>query len=243
MKLYHFTKSDTAISFILPTMKLKFHKVKGLNDPIENLRHIFNENTESLILNYDNYQSNTSSILDIQNKYQVISFCSNKLNDCFKNQIMWTHYGESNKGVCLEIDFDKFIAENKKNIDQKNIHHDKIKYDNQSLKVPPSINYGVKKESVPEFARFNEERMNSFSKQVKNYLLYKNSYWQIEDEYRFIIESYMDEYLTIKESLEQIYLGVMFPKENVDNLNLYLEENKIKVMRVDDFTNLQPENI
>jgi hypothetical protein len=230
MNLYHFTKADTAQKHILPKMNLKFNKVSKMNDPVENLLHL--TNSQDLI--YNHYGNGFVEAIQMQENWQIISFSSNENENCYENQSMWTHYGQNNTGVCFEIDYDEFISEN--NIKASNLIKDrKVDYINTIPKYTPSKLHGVVVSENNDWVKLNKERNEKFTNDIFNYYLTKNTYWEIENEYRFIMNSHEETFLNISKSLKSVYLGVGFLNRNLHEILKYVPKAKVYIMRVNSF--------
>ena len=50
---------------------------------------------------------------EIKSSCQIICFVNDQPKEGILNEMMWAHYADNHRGVCLEIDTDKFIGENK----------------------------------------------------------------------------------------------------------------------------------
>lgn len=238
MKLYHFTNTDTALTKILPYKSLKFNKVKNMNDPVENLLH-FTQSDES-ILNYQD--QDFCDAFYMQEYSQIISFSSNEKDDCFKNQNLWSHYGQKNCGICFEIDLEKVLTENKIDSNSEIIHNNVI-YTDLELKYLPHKRYGVGKNEQVDLHELSKNRNVNYDKDILKYYLTKNTFWSKEDEYRFIIKSVDEKYLSINDSLSRVYLGVGFSKYYLDLVKKYIPEKDIKVMKLNEFGCLEPFNL
>lgn len=109
-------------------MNLRMNHIGDMNDPKENLYHIVYENDFVEIkggkkeFNFDEYLLAEK----IRKETRIISFSTdkevftetNKIKDYgYQFQRMWANYGQNHEGICLEIDYDDFINENKRNIE------------------------------------------------------------------------------------------------------------------------------
>jgi hypothetical protein len=112
-RLYHYCSWETAVSKILPAYQLLLNQVEKTNDPRENQRFMFSHRT---------YKQIDIAGMDVADKYiskriregvKVCCFSEDRENywGCLLSK-MWAHYGGNHKGVCLELDRQKFIEEN-----------------------------------------------------------------------------------------------------------------------------------
>lgn len=119
------------------------------------------------------------------------------------------HYGDNHKGVCLEIDKEKFIAENI-NGTQNTIKIDpdylrEIKYFNNINTI--TVDYDKFKSKISKKYTQQLQKQN-----IENLCFTKLNDWSYESEYRLlhISNNTENEYCSIRNSLTSIYLGINF---------------------------------
>ncbi|MBE6317582.1 MAG: DUF2971 domain-containing protein [Bacteroidales bacterium] len=184
MKLYHYTKYNTLVKYILPTMKLKLSSLFNTNDPTEG-RPIFVYGEADP--NHHNIEQDSlapkTMYFNEYKKYKFVSFCGNKNNiEGWRISSMWAHYAQNHKGVCIEIDTDKLIVP------------DTIKgcWIDYNGKFPPPF---TREQNIEQYFQDNDK-----------FILYtKSPEWEYEQEYRFISSS--EEYLDITGAITHIYCG------------------------------------
>lgn len=126
--VYHYTRADTALEYILPTNKLKFSTFDGLNDPVEFKR---------VDLSFRNYSSGLDEQFPklkerieraLRSRWRVACFCRDSEDAAFDSPDLtpdelntkppnrghsranlWAHYAENHAGVCLVFDMPKLI--------------------------------------------------------------------------------------------------------------------------------------
>lgn len=110
----------------------------------------------------------------------IQSFLSRLTVSCFSasgwnNQLMWAHYANSYSGICIEYDFTQIKAFN------GFIYP--VKYSNRrpTLKLE---DLGIRISSVDGKAVLNQE--NADMNAILSYLLFKNTCWSYEEEWRII---------------------------------------------------------
>ncbi len=235
-KIYHYTKLAKAIEFILPSMELRTNNLQNMNDPKENQPWAFG----GINIDYDRGYPETYSAdthidhqyklgHEIKNSCQIICFVKDKPEHGFLNEIMWAHYSDNHKGVCLEIDVDIFLNENSEKLND--YIFESVSYGHQEI---PYLDWNgklTKEQNINQFVR------NTY----KKLFLQKSLYWEKENEQRLLVFSEKPKHLSIDKSLTGIYFGLQMPysnKPSIDNLinsnqttlyNLYYESNKIKV--------------
>jgi hypothetical protein len=249
MRLYHYTKFDTAISKILPSMQLRFNSLIGMNDPVENFRHY--TNFEESIFEYGDL-FDVVKAEKLQKQWKTLCFSIDKKTedgvvegDCL--QRMWAQYGY-NTGICLAIDYIKLKDENKKVIDDCDILDYKLDYNNYSLKILPHYpslgkpNPNKKPTATDPF----DVSKNALGKNRINQLFFtKNTDWEGESEYRFINHSTVnrDIFLSIKKSLEYVVLGVSFSKQYIPSVLKLITSEKIYGLKIDMNGNVSRERL
>lgn len=184
-KLYHFTSFET---FVLIWLKkrLKFSPRIGANDIKEiNTSIDFGFHQPVLALAYE----------DVRAAYKQICFSMDYTTSIkgFMNPLLWGVYANKNKGVCIEIDFDK--------LNTTDTLHNPINY----CACAPS-NF-----LLPKTAKSINDIKNYFIENQEELLFTKEACWEHENEFRIVSDklSYLDVtnaisavYLTSFESLE-----------------------------------------
>ena len=239
-KIYHYTKLSTAIEFILPLMSLRTNFLDKMNGPKENQKWSFggiNVPYETMYsdINFDtdNDKAHSDSMYkfgeEIKSKIQAICFVYSDIHKGYENEMMWAQYAENHRGICLELDTDIFIEENK--------HIDIFKFEN--------INYKPKKNEWFYWNK-NMSKDENIDQHIKrdyeSLFLSKSHYWEKEFEKRLLIleNNYCN--LKIKDSLTGIYYGLstdfnydvaiqqFINPEQTKTYRVYYENNKLKRM-------------
>lgn len=112
--IYHYTRFETFMSYILPNRNIRTNFLKYMNDPRESLRWTFGSTNLSYEKILEGYYSNKTHI-DCQFKYgEMIKdrcqiLCFSGAIQRGDNEMMWAHYGGMHSGVCLEFDEDVLL--------------------------------------------------------------------------------------------------------------------------------------
>ena len=208
-KIYYYCPHNTAIEYILPENKILLSPLIKTNDPREN---------KDLWFSYSHDEENIPPIQELNTKFSKLVRKGCKVS-CFSGDFreyqgchlsnMWAHYGGNHKGVCLEINLQKFLEENKSIIN--NGICKKIKYEvynRISRSSQPTINFiDINKTGEYDYIKYN------FRELYLDYLYFtKGEEWQSESEVRILYFSESDnsEYCSILSSLECIHLGIDF---------------------------------
>lgn len=222
--IFHFTKLETALEYILPTMQLRTNSLSNMNDPKESQPWAFGSvNVYPENLYPESYSSDTHIDhqfrlgSEIKDSSQIICFVNDGPEKGFLNEIMWAHYAQNHRGICLELDTDKFIDEN-------HHHLGDYKFD--------SVFYG--KLEAP-YIRGNptlkkEELISTFIRSNYKYLFFRKSkYWEHENEKRLVIFNRQQKYLSIKNALIGIYFGLSMPYSYRPSIDRYINETQTKI--------------
>ncbi|HDP75998.1 MAG TPA: DUF2971 domain-containing protein [Bacteroidales bacterium] len=241
--LYHYTKAETAIRKILPEKILRMNHIANMNDPKENLFHQvdFTESLHPL----RKYPANSYSYLlalNIRKQTRITSFSTDK-NIQIENtsqrmcgyefQKMWSFYGQNHEGICLEIDLDLFYNENRKVIKEYGIIDSKVNYKVHQFSYLPIPLSGVRYDKYPDHKSPSPtehwERFIKDEKEVNERFFTKNIDWESESEYRFLTfsDDSEDIYLSIKESLSKVILGLNFSKHLLPSVVALVPKEKI----------------
>ena len=148
-KVYKYLSSERFFQHIDEYLlgKLYFSEWDKLNDPMEGFfTHKKSENNNALL-----------EIIK-EEKYSTKICATSETKDNF---LLWSHYADSHKGICLCIKVDDDECDN------NSIHHAKLIY-------------------APEVIHIKDIENDTSEKQVEKILLKKLDYWKYEEEYRFL---------------------------------------------------------
>ena len=219
-RLYHYCKLSTAIELILPDFKLLLSPLVYTNDPKENQSFNFNhidiiEGEEKDIVKLNKQYSKI-----IRDNCKVLCFSEDYFEEkqwgCLLSN-MWAHYGDNHRGICLELDKEVFINENKTLFDFKFLKP--VKYVN--FKERNNIRCNIDHSRLRKVG-VNNYLKNEFRNECAKYLFFtKNLEWASEKETRLIHFSVKkgNEYCSIKDSLRNIILGIDFPGQYLPSIN------------------------
>jgi len=224
----HYTKKETFLEYILPTMSIKIGNLENLNDLHE--RSLDWLDTETLGHKYDLGSNQLFDRLRKMVRKRLRVLCcagyrgsrgSGLDNTAFCRPRMWAQYGEESKGVCLV--FDKEVLANA--IDEYGklelIEKKKMKY----CSFLHDVNNGVSIVSTELNDLLTDGNEASVLKSIdKNYNL-KHTYfmkhedWEGEHEFRFLgwltsegkDAEDEDVFINIKDALKAVVLGHDFP--------------------------------
>lgn len=140
-------------------------------------------------------------------------FCTSQI---FDSILMWSHYSNSHKGLCLRINCEKFksFIETECINDGNVIVWDKVEY---SEKYPILNPFEIK---------------NDYDYNIKP-LIIKSSAWEYEEEVRFILFDFVNKIFVLPEGvIDAVYLGWKIPAEWMDEVISICSLKKIKVFKM-----------
>lgn len=209
IKLYHYTKIDTLLRYILPGLKLRMNAIVNSNDPAEILL------SEAL----SGGSAINNRILDVKS----LSFCTDGESDSsllgYEIHPIWVRCAESWSGVCLEIDYSKFIDKNIKIIEHFNVQHRQVRYTTASMESSDNLEHFLcmsQRRKLVDMEEHVESLLNN-STFVDERFYKKDRSWSHEQEFRFVaLDNYDEEIVfSLEGSINAIILGARF------NVQLY----------------------
>lgn len=226
-KLFHYTNLNTAIEFILPSMKLRTNSLKKMNDPKENQPWAFTTmNIDYLSIFPETYSEQTHLEHQfmfgnrIRENIQVICFVNNGDNKGAFNEMMWALYASNHHGVCLEIDEDLFLEENQEQLKGYKLEN---------------VQYGKCQQPAVFYDRKMSPESNIFKiieNQYRMLFLRKSRYWEHENERRLLVFGKEQIFLSIKKSLTGVFLGLFFPYEYRPSIDAPLSQLDVTIFDV-----------
>lgn len=124
---------------------------------------------------------NTDEVLSMDNKMGIYSLSKTPLDE-----LLWAHYANSHKGLCIEYDLDILL----KNDGANHIHSFPVLYSNK----PPSISFW-------DIIRNEQNNM------IKKFAFHKSKRWEYEQEHR-IVTSKIGLNSYNHKALKSIYFGL-----------------------------------
>ncbi|MCG3663827.1 DUF2971 domain-containing protein [Aliarcobacter butzleri] len=207
--IFHYTKKETAIEYILNDKKLKFGFFHSTNDPYEYKDRL----TSATGLGHINDSLFNESMKLIDNTIKnaaFLSFCGNSNNKGYEKPRMWSQYGQNHSGICLVFSKKSLI----KTIENQ--------LSNDCLIYGENINY--KKISFEDLYIYDDDLsvsqvvINNIEENYQNFLFQKHLDYKDENEFRIILiqktenNFYKNIFVDISDSLKFIILGDSFPK-------------------------------
>ena len=185
-RLYYYCKLSIAIEKILPKKQLLLNPLVKTNDPREYKSFVFarkNINIKELL--YDRRTDEDVSTL-IRKHCKMLCF-SMDYQDFFGYEYsrMWALYGDNHTGVCIALDKEKFIEENKKFIQPelfKEIQYYEFKVAN------PQTNIEIDFEQIRNGGIYAYIQGEFRPKNIDYLFFTKNKEWESERECNYLFQ-------------------------------------------------------
>lgn len=219
--IYKYTSFDVAVNNILAEQTLKFVNPSTFNDPFDCNEHIIKIDIDDEFIPQIIRESNPKITEEFERtilntlklpETWVKSFTAKKEEykvSCFSkkrdNVLMWSHYAEKHKGICIGFDFphkvdEKFILSN-------------VKYLNQITPVCGKA---------------------TFEKVMLYWLTTKSSVWQYEDEVRALLQDKGNEKLISfdKKHIKEVIFGCNVSNQKIYDALKKLEKAKLDMSSI-----------
>jgi hypothetical protein len=210
MPLFHYTKLSTLLEHILPYQKLKSNDLNCMNDPRESHPWSFGGINIPLETLFPDYKNETHIDCQmrfgkmIKDRLQVICFSGAK-KEGWNNEMMWAHYAEKQRGVCLEFDTEELTTVVENHFPSSDWVLEDVNY----IQNPVDSPWIYWNTSISIEYNFNQ----NIKRIYRDLILHKSHFWEKEDEKRLIFLDHSNAvYLPIKPCLKAIYLGIGFPR-------------------------------
>lgn len=131
----------------------------------------------------------------------------------YKNKLMWSHYADSHKGICIEYDFSEYHA-------------------NKNQPMP--VYYSKTRPKFPWHAAI-ESSLETQSEAIVHFmkaLLTKDKTWSYENEWRLIMQSKAGVDKIPAPPIKCIYLGALCSPNNTDKIIKAAKKLNIQVKRM-----------
>ena len=254
----HYTKAETALK-ILATKRLMIGQLKNTNDPREsragNVAIMFEQNAPIAIDAHrgeilDQIRKKAKRIalerwkvlcvsIDGHPKYpqahhtDMYNFhteiYNQQIRPAYCNPVMWSHYAEKHKGVCLIFD-GRILHQNLYSglKDKCNILCGQVQYDFVQTVGSPVV--------IIEKSNINPEEVarDYYYVHYKDLFLRKLPAWKHENEFRWLIYSARQsaEFVSICGAIKALLVGIDFPKMKESKLKNLCEKLKISAGRM-----------
>lgn len=180
--LYQYQRFTKDTLYRIKNELLYFTNPTNFNDPMDPL----------IKIPVSNYKQCSEFFLDL--RFRIACLTTH-----FKNTLMWSHYGDKHKGICIKYDIRALIKKGKE----------------RYLLLP--IDY-VNKLTLDSSGINFKEHKNILNRSLLNYFFLKNISWQYENEYRILTRAKTAEENPIKQevAIKNIYIGKDMSDEHIE---------------------------
>lgn len=243
--LFHFTRKDTSLEYILFNKSLRFGEFSGTNDPQEYKSKLTGAVGWGWESRHDQKIEEATLLVDkiLREKSKFISFCQNDIVDdnlhshgVLKSR-MWAQYGENHKGICIVVSKAKLIAQLTTAFDLNyQLDYGKIQYEEPDL----SRNIPCLDIDGPELDNLtsSDVAINFVTKHIDELLFTKQPDYKDEAEFRFVlIPKYLEHvsvpiHVDLLKCVHSIILGDAFPVVYKPTIFQLGQELKIPVKKL-----------
>jgi len=231
--LFHFTKAETAIKFILFEKKLKFNALKNMSDPWENKKFEHYYKNMDTKKSPEIFQKEEELHNNIKTYSKIACFCTNKppnivtiefnpqsnftmsklkfVKDnyeilAYERSRMWNQYADNHKGVCIIFLKEQLRKAIKLQFTSMEPYKDYVKYSPQYSYFQEGLELDCNKLISSNSKTFVKEYLQS----KKDYIFFlKNIDYRDEAEFRLVVYDPKDtfNYLDIQDCIEVVLLG------------------------------------
>lgn len=227
--VYHYTKLETALEHILPSMTIRLGLLEKVNDPKESKPWSFqihegisqNETLKHLDLHLE-----ASSLAKSKTLVLCCSADDPELNlgkgdywfrRGFGHLRMWAQYADNSRGVCLVLDRELLHEAIRTEVGDEGLYHGRVAYRNRigpikgesDLAYPFILQYAeIEKKG---FKAAVDEHVHRFYEYI---FLLKGSDWRDETEYRWVFRGETNEprFVDINGALRAVIIGMECPE-------------------------------
>ncbi|GAB6983197.1 DUF2971 domain-containing protein [Prevotella dentasini] len=188
--LFHYT-SLYSFKKIMEDLTLKPSSFARLNDMNEgNVNNMCMDNNIMVMVTTERYINEKCHIISFSQNYDIQGYEFEGSN----HPAMWTHYADNSNGVCIVIDKEAFIANNKDILSRHFYKFEDVEYSLFNTPDDKDINYEA--ETPEEFIRNNWKKL----------FFLKHKDWANEDEHRLFIMDYNGKF-SIDGCIKYVVLG------------------------------------
>ncbi len=237
--VFHFTRGETLLDYILPKRELRFSPLGLINDPRETQERAFAIQGGRSI-DDDSWCDEMKEIVVEANKllqknYKVLCVTCNDPALCRKTAFgrgysharMWAQYSDKHKGSCIVLGKEALDKEICKKFGVENVYNGTVKYTDRPLQ----------EDSQAFQLSYKSIQRNGLEKTLEDHtdkhfdaiFLRKNLDWANEWEYRWILKSKSNghEFVSVVDAIKAVFVSIDFPRERLVDLKGYCENLRI----------------
>lgn len=204
----------------LINQRIHISKVSSFNDCFDSYPKININSTRLFISKQYKLQITSNAIIkkvvaDLLKKFSDNLYCS-CFTDDNNNLLMWTHYANESKGICIEYDF-------LNSLDKYDTIPIPITYSDNRSSLSPSI-------FAPEKKNISHEERVEHDRELTHVYTVKAKCWEYENEYRiFVDQKEARDFYIYGAKVTAIYMGPRISKDAKDKLLKISKKIKCKL--------------
>lgn len=228
MRLYHFTSLDTFLRHILPAKTLRSSSLANMNDPRESHNWSFGSINLPFAELFPGYYNDKTHIYCqfkfgqmIKERFQIVCFSGAKYAG-WNNEMMWSHYADGQKGICLEFDEEELLNEIRSAFPETVFQLRDVVY-GKERKRKPWINWNANLTRDENFDNFLEV----LSRDV---IFSKSEFWEREDEKRLVFLNQVSNlFIPVNRALKAVHIGLGISKTYHEDIYQAVTEAGLKL--------------
>jgi hypothetical protein len=247
--VYHYTRANIALDYILKNRTLQFGNYNGTNDPKESKSWEFDlgTNEERDLGKYNMTELSEWLSLELKSKTKLSCFsmdaeglAGNHIQEIFKRGFckprMWAQYSDNHSGVCLVFHLEKLKKLIGNEFHEGNlIISGPVKYTNRiiirDLNNPDDQQYTINVDHLEKVGReaYVEAHLRTHCQRL---FFEKMTDWRDESEWRYVVFTQTEDnlYLDFQDSLAGIMFGANTSEKNIQSIMDLTESWGIRYM-------------
>jgi len=227
MRLFHYTSLNTFLEFIMKHKTLRTNNLNTMNDPREAERWAFGGTNVPYSELFPVFYSEDTHIecqfrlgQMIKDRFQVMCFSGAQHNG-WDNEMMWAHYADRQRGICLEFDEQELIT-------------GLLEQYPETTYYMQNVNYLKKQKDGPWLEWNQGEDMDWNFKQIQlnhysRLIFHKSHFWEKEDERRLLVFGDQHVYLPIEKALKAVHVGIGCHHSYIHAVHQMIKETEVRL--------------
>ncbi|MDJ0898865.1 MAG: DUF2971 domain-containing protein [Xenococcus sp. MO_188.B8] len=248
--VYHYTKLDTALKYILKTGTLMLNSFSKVNDPRESKSWTITTTVRSdLDLELEDWDTLSQLVSDmLKQNVKVVCFCKDRaravnqwqvrgpIDRGFAKPSMWHHYANGHNGVCLVFDREKLDASFKRQINKDQLVSGSVTYsDEGSMAKISNSPFSIDLTQIDSEKKLFEQLKIHLNRWMPSLFFTKLEDWNNEEEYRWV---YFDNHenplcLNFDDALAAIVIGESVSKDHKESMLMYCAKYKANIANLE----------
>lgn len=255
-RIYHYTKLETALEYILPSATIRLGSIGITNDPRESKDWGFAVMSPPQDLTPEKFLEEMAELQNIANhirrkEWWFLSTCQDDPNLIvpklehvdfshfdygFARASMWAHYAQNHRGICLEFDgLALNEAINSAVVPGDLVFSGAVEYNDEFNFARMRHRGDALQISWPDVSKNNivDGMRQHILARYDLFFLEKTKDWKVEQEFRWLVNSQRGPVeVDIRKSLRSIVVGTDFPSVYGPSIKSLAEKLKVRLERM-----------